>query len=227
MAAMYFLAQANASLARLLRTRGKEAFVQSLPKGARLLDVGCGNNSPLRIKAQRPDLKYTGIDVGDWHQPIDPSKHADRYILASKERFADEIAKLQGQFDAVISSHNLEHCVEPAAVLGAMLSALRSSGRLFLAFPCAESIRFPRRYGTLNFYDDKWHVRPPDFDATLAAIGAAGCSIDFFKKRYKPPVLFTAGLILEPLAAATKRTMPAGATWAYYGFESIIWASRP
>src|SRR5882672_264584 len=113
---MQFPAKSRALLSRLLRARGKEAFVHSLPKNARLLDVGCGNNSPLRIKAQRPDIDYTGIDVGSAYQPIDPTLHADRYVLASREQFAEAVGAA-GQFDAVICSHTIEHCADQQAVL--------------------------------------------------------------------------------------------------------------
>ena len=35
-------------------SRGKESFLRSLPAGARVLDVGCGNNSPARAKKVAP-----------------------------------------------------------------------------------------------------------------------------------------------------------------------------
>ncbi|HYM17168.1 MAG TPA: class I SAM-dependent methyltransferase [Micropepsaceae bacterium] len=219
-------ARIRALFSRLLRRHGKEAFVQSLPKGARLLDVGCGNNSPLRIKAQRPDIEYTGIDVGDLYQPIDPKLHADRYILTTKEAFASEIAKLKGKFDAVLSAANLEHCTEPEAVLNAMLCALAPRARLYVSFPCEASVSFPRRRGCLNFFDDGTHFKLPKFVGVSSAISNAGCAVTFAAQRYRPLVLAAAGLTLEPLSAAMKRTMPGGTTWALYGFESVIWAEK-
>jgi len=211
---------------RLLRRHGKEAFVHSLPKSARLLDVGCGNNSPLRIKSQRPDIAYTGIDIGDLYQPIDPSLHADRYILTTKDGFAGEIGKMAGQFDAVLSAANLEHCIEPEAVLAAILGALAPKGRLYLSFPTEASVNFPRRAGCLNFFDDKTHLQLPKFDDVLAAIGRADCAVSYAANRYRPLLLATAGLLLEPISAAMKRTIPGGTTWALYGFESVIWAEK-
>jgi len=34
------------------------------------------------------------------------------------------------------------------------------------------------------------------------------------------------GLVYEPLSAIRKEVLRNGATWALYGFESVIWARR-
>ena len=41
-----------------------------------------------------------------------------------------------------------------------MCISLKKGGILYMAFPCEESITFPSREGTLNFYDDPTHVKP-------------------------------------------------------------------
>jgi SAM-dependent methyltransferase len=209
-----------------LRPRGWDSFVRSVRRNGKLLDVGCGNNSPFRMKQQRPDIYYVGLDVCDYHQQPRVSSWADEYRIVTSQEFASAIRSYPETFDAVISSHNLEHCEDPAAVLHAMLKALKRSGRLYLAFPCEESVSFPHR-DPLNFFDDPSHTQPPNFKETVGTIGAEGCSIDFMAKRYRPVIPFLAGLVLEPVARLKKKNMPAGSTWALYGFETVIWASRP
>ncbi len=206
-----------------LRRRGKLAFLRSLPAQARVLDVGCGNNSPRDAKILRPDLVYHGIDVADYNQEA-ADTYADSYVLTSPQTFAQAIESREGQMDAVVSSHNLEHCDDPQAVLGAMVRALRPGGRLYLAFPCEESVAFPRRRGTLNFHDDTTHQTVPAWHAVLARLAADSVEIEFQRKRYRPPVLASIGLLLEPLGWLAGRNMPGGSTWALYGFESVIWA---
>lgn len=213
-------------LARQLKRRGKFAFVHSLARDARVLDAGCGDDSPRRAKALRADLHYIGLDVGDYHQSVAPGLHADSYIIASPEGFAQEIAKFEGQLDAVISSHNLEHCHRPDDVLEAMFKALNRQGRMYLSFPCRESVSFPSRSGALNFYDDPTHRSVPDFDKICASARSRGLRIDFAARRYRPTALMLLGLALEPLGALLGKNMPAGSTWALYGFESVLWLSN-
>ena len=210
----------------LLRPHGKAAFLDRLPVRAALLDVGCGSNSPARAKDQRPDIVYIGLDVSDYKHATAPDLHADRYIVVSPQAFVGEIEKLKGQCDAVISSHNLEHCLEPERVRSAMVVALKSGGRLYLSFPAEESVNFPSRAGTLNFYDDPTHDQMPRYREVIATLEAQRMTVGFARKRHRPPLLFLAGLLLEPISVLARRTMPGLVTWALYGFESVIWATR-
>lgn len=219
------LARMRQQAVMALRTRGKLAFLRSLPEKSRVLDVGCGNNSPRHYKTLRPDIVYTGIDVADYNQ-LASVEYADTYVLTRPAEFAATIASMRGKEDAVISAHNLEHCDEPDAVLKAMVDSLAPGGRLFLAFPCEESVGFPKRHGTLNFYDDDTHNTVPAWNTVLQTLRAEGLTIEYASKRYRPWALAFAGLLLEPLAFALRRNMPGGVGWALYGFESIIWARR-
>ncbi|MBK6005768.1 methyltransferase domain-containing protein [Ramlibacter ginsenosidimutans] len=208
-----------------LRPRGKLAFLRSLPPGAHVLDVGCGNNSPRDAKILRPDLVYHGLDVSDYNQG-DSLRYADTYKVVASADFAGAIRHFEGQVDAVVSSHNLEHCEDPDGVLKAMAAALRPGGCLYLAFPCEASVRFPRRRGTLNFFDDNTHREVPSWSAVVSELIASGLQTDIACPRYRPFVLATMGLLLEPASWLAGRNLP-GATWALYGFESIIWGSQP
>lgn len=216
----------NFFLKALMRYRGRVAFLRTMPFGSTLLDVGCGSNSPARLKGQRPDIHYTGLDIADYNHTRPPQDFADCYILVSPASFSAEIEKFRGQFDAIVSSHNLEHCLEPERVLCAISGALREGGRLYLSFPCEESVRFPKRAGTLNFSDDPTHRQVPNFKCVLDILVANQMRLDFVRKRYRPPLLFLVGLILEPFSALLGRTMPGLSTWALYGFESVVWATR-
>ena len=214
-------------LAPMLRPKGKESFLCSLPADARVLDVGCGNNSPVRAKACAPDIHYTGLDIGDYNQVTGSISSADEYLIALPEDFAAAIERLEGCFDAVVSSHNLEHCNEPDRVLRAICGALRSGGRLYLTFPSEASTKLPNRpRNTLNFHDDPTHTRPPKLTDVLAQLQAGGLTVDRLTERHRPLLPLLAGLLLEPVSILTRRAMPFGTTWALYGFETVIWARR-
>ncbi len=210
---------------RIMNPRGRNNFLSQLPDGARVLDVGCGNDSPRAFKSLRPDLFYVGIDVGDCRQPVDPNSYADEYHVVEPGDFADAIVRQGARFDGIVSSHNLEHCDDPDAVVTAMAGALVSGGRLYLAFPAAASKTFPSRSGCLNFFDDPTHQRVPDFQRVCALLEEGGLKIEFSTERYRPPVKFATGVAVEPVSALRRKVMPG--TWALYGFETVIWARRP
>jgi SAM-dependent methyltransferase len=205
------------------RIRGRTSFLTKLSANPRVLDVGCGNAPPI-IKQARPDIYYVGLDV---HQGKDSSIGiADEYIVTTPEAFPEEIEQRENTFDAVVSSHNIEHCSFPERTLRAAVRALKKGGKFYLAFPCQKSKFFPSRRGTLNFFDDPTHRYLPDLKNIVAIIQSEGGTIDFCTERYRPVLLFIVGLLLEPLSALTKRCMPLTSTYSLYGFETIIWATR-
>jgi SAM-dependent methyltransferase len=206
--------------------QGKGPFVRAIPRDGRVLDVGCGNGSPAWFRSTRPDLYYVGVDVGDYNQKGDPNEYANEYVICRPEDFAATLERYAGQMDAVVSSHNLEHCDDPDRVVAAMVSALNPGGSLFMAFPCEESVRFPKRGGCLNFFDDSSHQRVPSWKATLDSLALSGCRVEFQAKRYRPFPLWLKGLLMEPVSAARREVIPGGSTWALYGFESVIWARK-
>lgn len=170
-----------------------------------------------------PESHYVGIDVGDYNQTRPIS--ANEYITTSGDLFAAQIERFDAFFDAVISSHNLEHCDERDRCLRAMLRALKKDGRIFLSFPCAESVTFPSRKGTLNYYDDYTHkAAPPDLASVKSILQELNCEIEFVSERYSPLVLSAIGAIFEPLSRIRRKTMIG--TWEFYGFETILVARR-
>lgn len=213
----------NFIFARNLRRSGKHSFVGGLRPSCAILDVGCGNNSPQNVKGILPRCFYTGIDVGHYNQQ-NPNV-ADKYVITTPEGFANEISNYKECFDAVISSHNLEHCNDRDGTLLAMLGAVKPGGVIYLSFPCEDSVSFPKRKGTLNYYDDDTHKGvPPSFDGVLLKIQASGFDVHVKVRNYRPTLLRMVGWLLEPISKRSKRVLRG--TWEFYGFESIIWAQK-
>ena len=154
-----------------LRPKGKFSFLKDIPKNSKILDLGCGNNSAFKIKTFLPDSYYVGMDIGDYNNKNDSNIYADEYILTEPSKFVDSINSLSCKFDAIISSHNLEHCNDRYGTLNAILDKLNNSGKLYISFPSEKTIKFPRRKGTLNYYDDLTHKDlPPDYNLILKII---------------------------------------------------------
>ncbi len=207
----------------VMRAHNRRRFLAELPTGAEVFDIGCGNDSPYLFKAIRPDIRYVGLDVADYGIAHDPNEYADQYLVVPPDQFLSTIQQRQGEFDAVVSSHNLEHCTEPDGVVTAMARALRPGGRIYLSFPAADTVNLPSREGTLNFFDDDTHVRPPDFRRVLGFLTAAGIDIDFAAERFRPLNWVLVGLVNEPLSRTRHKVMRG--TWALYGFETVIWGT--
>lgn len=211
---------------RLLKPRGKYSFIHSIVKHGKVLDVGCGNNSPFIIKTLRPDLHYVGIDIGIYNQKTDGNQYADELIITDPGSFHSKIAEFKEEFDAVISSHNLEHCDDYMAVSLAMLQSLRKGGIIYIAFPSEESINFPSRPGTLNFYDDSTHRNIIEYDSFIEELESEGMNIVFAAKKFRPLIPFLTGLAFEPFGILLNRQAPVHGTWALYGFETVIIAEK-
>ena len=208
----------------VMRANNRRNFLLGLPDRATVFDIGCGNDSAYLFKSLRPDIKYVGLDVGDYRNRHDPKSHADEYIAVPPRDFLGEIQKRAGQFDAVVSSHNLEHCKDQDKVVSAMANCLRPGGRIYLAFPAHATLGLPSRLGTLNFFDDPTHVEPPDYEMVLSTLENTGVSVEFAAERFRPRNWVTLGLLMEPLSRLRGKTMKG--TWALYGFESVIWGVK-
>ena len=209
------------SLIRFIKPRGKQSFIDSVVKNGKLLDVGCGNNSPYYVKTLRPDIHYTGLDIGIYNQTSDHSAYANEFILTDPEGFHGKIQERPNEFDAVVCAHNLEHCNDYMAVTLAMIQSLKAGGTMYISFPCEASVRFPKRAGSLNFYDDDSHRNLIPYAVFLPALKQHGMETLFAAQRYRPLIPFLAGVVLEPLSMLLKRQIPL-ATWALYGFETVI-----
>jgi hypothetical protein len=93
-----------------------------------------------------------------------------------------------------------------------------------MSFPNKDSVNFPHRNGTLNFYDDKTHLTPPDLEKILNRMKKNGIKIKFCRKAYKPFVLWLLGMIVEPISKKKNKVLRG--TWQFYGFETVIWGIK-
>ena len=208
-----------------LRPNGKVDFLNSIPKNSFILDVGCGNNSPLMVKSFLPNCYYVGIDVDNYNNDYDVDQVADEYILSDPNDFVKSLESINSNFDAIISSHNIEHCNDRIGVLNAMIDKLNLGGKLYLSFPSKDSINFPKRIGCLNYYDDPTHKDlPPDFDLILEILRDKNLRIVFSKKSYKPFLLSCIGIFSNLISYLTKRVYIG--MYEIWGFESIIIAEN-
>ncbi len=127
-------------------------YIQNLPYGAKVLDIGCGRGVLLHdIHDIRPDLKLYGCDIWDvseyYGEGIQFSQIKDDGILP----FWDE------GFDLVISTQVIEHLDHPVKQYNEIYRVLKTEAIAYIATSSVKMLLLP---GNLNFYVDPTHVRP-------------------------------------------------------------------
>ena len=192
-------------------------------KNSVILDVGCGNNSPYRTKQILPDCTYYGLDIKKYNQT--KKNKADLYLECEPHDFSKYISRFENFFDVVISSHNIEHCLNRKDVLFSMINSLKKNGVIYLSTPSEMSINFPSRNGTLNYYDDKTHrAKPLNHKELINFFITNGFQLIYSNNNYQTQLLFLIGFFLEPISRLINRRLIG--IWEYWGFEQIIIAKK-
>lgn len=105
----------------------------SLPEGARILDVGCGNGV---ISRHLGKLGYNvlGIDVSDKTIATAKSLTTQPNVVFMKKS-AEELVASGEKYDAVICSEVLEHLQDPGSLLKVLYHTLSDHGKLIVTVP--------------------------------------------------------------------------------------------
>jgi 2-polyprenyl-3-methyl-5-hydroxy-6-metoxy-1,4-benzoquinol methylase len=118
-----------------------EAVAKRIPRGASVLDIGCGRGAFLaKVKQHRSD-KVTGIELNK-----SAAKFArERGISVVETLIGDHAKQNSGAYDVVTAFQVLEHIADPMPFLRDCISAVKVGGLLILAVPNnAAFLRFDR-----------------------------------------------------------------------------------
>jgi len=212
-------------LATILNPRGKSAFLFRHQSSRHVLDIGCGNNSVLRVKSIISSCSYTGVDIDNYNLDASALDLIDHYINSTPSNFASDIQRLPQLYDCILCSHNLEHCNSPYDVVVAMGQRCAPGGHIYISYPSPLSLVLPSRTGVLNYYDDGTHqFLPPDSARVIDALQSTGEYTIRLNLLNRPSILFFLGFLLEPLSSSLRRNFLG--TWYYKGFETTIQARK-
>lgn len=131
------------------------AQLEGLPKGARVLDIGCGQGFYLPLYAEL-GLKATGIE-------LDPIPRAKAERVAASLGFtihdapAEHLPFAAGRFDAVVMSEVLEHLPDPAIALAEAARVLTPGGVLLVTVPNAN---YPFAWDPVNWLLESMRIGP-------------------------------------------------------------------
>ncbi len=97
---------------------------QSIPAGARVLDVGCGLAN---FRSCVPQADYTGLD---------PHMAKDRQSTKIRgETLPEHLVAHAASYDAVCAFQVLEHVKAPAVLFAEMVEAAKPGGQIFVGVP--------------------------------------------------------------------------------------------
>lgn len=158
-------------------------FVDRVPRGARVLDVGCGYGAVANALSKRGDLTVVGIDFNENH-----IRHANATFAGSNIKFVvgDATKDLPDeQFDAVVLSSVLEHVDERVELLKALTERYRPECVL-IRVPMLERhyhIALKRMLGMFP-YTDNDHKIEYTMDLFEEEMEAAQLNIDHCEVRW-------------------------------------------
>lgn len=140
------------------------------PRG-RFLDVGCGSGQMVKLAGQ---LGWDAMGL-----EMDPLavKTARQGGLNIQQGTSEQLVNYEGQFDAILCSHVLEHVHEPLAMLSQLKQALRPGGLLLMTLPNALSA-LRRHFGPdWRGLEAPRHLAIPSEPELVSLLGALGFSV--------------------------------------------------
>ena len=148
--------------------------------GSRVLDAACGSGyGSVFLK----DCEYVGIDMdGSVLQYA-----SQNYSGIFEQLPIQDVGKL-GEFDAIVSYETLEHLDDPLVGMSALMSCLKSGGRLLLSFP-------------LNHPDDIYHK------TVFTPAGVEDLFVKCFGSRtFKRTDFYQSGILIDELRQELSET---------------------
>jgi 2-polyprenyl-3-methyl-5-hydroxy-6-metoxy-1,4-benzoquinol methylase len=193
----------------------------------RILDIGCGNNSPSTTKQWFPGCHYSGADIQQYNNNNDDIASMDVFYLLGTEG-SGYSAIPESSFDFIILHHVVEHMSVPGPILATICSKLKPGGYIWIAFPSLRSLSLPSAEGTLQFCDDSTHVYVPGIREVSNILLANGLNV-LHAGRSRSFVREVIGAAVLPWALlrrlVTGRLSGKG-LWYILGFEDHVFGQR-
>lgn len=121
----------------LRRMEDKLVEILGLPRGAQVLDAGCGVGHVALHLAEKHQLRVTGIDVIDHHivkarRNIERSALPNGQVTVQKMDYHHLKSFHDASFDGVYTMETFVHATDPESVLAGFYRLLRPGGRVAL-----------------------------------------------------------------------------------------------
>jgi len=199
-----------------------------LPRtGLRILDIGCGNNSPSTTKHWFPGCYYAGADIENYNNAESDVAKMDAFYQVGTD--GSGYSKIpDGSYDYVILHHVVEHMTTPAPILATLCFKIKPGGYIWIAFPSLRSLSLPPAEGSLHFCDDPTHVHVPGVREISNVLLANGVKI-LHAGRSRSLVREMIGLVALPWQFFRKLVtgrLSGKGLWYILGFEDHVFGQR-
>ncbi len=151
-----------------------------VPRGARLLDVGCGTGSVTVHVAANTGARVVGVEP----DPDRAARARERGLDVRAELLSEELVRELGSFDVVMFADVLEHLADPLALLRIAATALAPGGAIVASVPNVAhwSVRADLLRGRFVYRDsgimDATHLRWFTHDGIALLFKSAGFRIE-------------------------------------------------
>lgn len=153
-------------------------FVASIKRDGALLDLGSSDGGTLRhIRELRPDLTLSSSDIAG-----DPESYPAGTDFRRANFDVDQLPWPDSSFDGITCMHVVEHLQNPSRLISEAARLLRPGGRLYVETPHPKTVNLESARGdgtehvTVNFFDDKTHIRPVPSEELEKSCADAGLS---------------------------------------------------
>lgn len=194
----------------------------------RILDIGCGNNSPSVTKHWFPDCDYSGADIQRYNIDERDDAAMDHFYLVKADGSGyDSIP--DDYYDFVVLHHVIEHMQNSTPILASLCRKLKPGGYIWIAFPSLRSLSLPSAAeGTLQFCDDISHVYLPDVREVSNTLLANGVTV-LHAGKTRDAVRMLLGILVLPVTIIKRvltGKLSALGLWYILGFEDHVFGRR-
>lgn len=204
-------------------------FVKSYAgRPCRLLDIGCANGSYRLTRHWLPGCSYYGLDIIEGNLTAQERGEIAGFYLADLEK--DDLSQLPNDFfDIIVVSHVIEHLTNSLDVLGRLCAKLKPGGHIYVEFPSVRALNLPEAKHTLNFSDDRTHVRVYDVREVANVMFANGLRVvRGGRRREWLRVLLSVGTFpMQVLTYVREGKLHGTGLWDLLGFADFVYARKP